>query len=342
MPELPTPPELPRTYLTGELTAPVLARMIGAERLVPVRKGAFVVVDPKDPRWHRKRVLALGRCVAATRLLSRDHVFSHTSAALLHGCALWDVDPRVHLFQSGNPSPGHTRNLVRHVGAIGESERTIVNGLTVTTLERTILDCARTLHPRDALVVVDSAMGILVKPDRTDRTGTDKRTAELRARLLRLLDEPGMRRGRRQGRVVIALADPYAESPGESALRWIALARGLPPPVCQSAVRTDAATYYTDMRWRFTLTRPNGTQRIVTIHAEFDGRIEYRGTGPEASRIVTDEKVREDRIRATRAEVVRAVWEDLAHTDRMFARLIDALPISFVHSLRARPELLRP
>ncbi|WP_154795152.1 hypothetical protein [Occultella kanbiaonis] len=342
MPEQPRPPELPRTYLSGELTASLLARMIGTERLVPVRKGAFVVVDPEDPIWRRKRIMTLGRCVAATRLLTRDHVFSHTSAALVHGCALWDVDPRVHLFQSGNPSPGHTRNMFRHVVAIGQAERTIVNGLPVTTLERTILDCARTLHPRDALVVVDSAMGILVKPDRTDRAGTDMRTAELRARLLRRIEEPDMRRGRRQGRVVIALADPYAESPGESALRWIALARGLPPPVCQCAVRTDAAMYYTDMRWRFRLTRPNGTQRIVTVHAEFDGRVKYRGTGPDASRTVTDEKVREDRIRATKAEVVRAVWEDLAHTDRMFARLIDALPSSFVHSLCARPELFRP
>ncbi|TDE96060.1 hypothetical protein EXU48_07430 [Occultella glacieicola] len=340
--DVPVPPNLPRTFLTGELTASVRARLLAEGRLTQVRTGAFAIVDPNAPRWRRNRANGLGRCVAAARVLSRDHVFGHTSAALLHGCAYWRIDEKVHLFQDGNPSPRHTKDLFRHVGVIPEPERTVVNGLPVTTLERTILDCARILHPRDALIVVDSALRILVRPDREDRPGTDRRTAQVRDGLLERLEQPDMRRGRRQARALIALADPYAESAGESAVRWLALARGLPVPVCQCPVPAEDKTYYTDMAWYLNVTRSDGSERLVTIHTEFDGLLKYLGAGPDAARVVSEEKVREDRIRATGAEVVRVIWDDLSRPGRVFDRITQFLPVGSVHALRARAELFRP
>ncbi|WP_103064027.1 hypothetical protein [Actinomyces qiguomingii] len=48
-----------------------------------------------------------------------------------------------------------------------------------------------------------------------------------------MIEEQGLRAGKRRARAVVAMADPRAESPGESALRRVVHAVGLPDPQIQ-------------------------------------------------------------------------------------------------------------
>lgn len=84
----------------------------------------------------------------------------------------------------------------------------------MTTVERTMVDCARWLPGPRALVVADSAW----------RAGADPDLVET------LLAEAAGRPGVRQARWIVDLADVNAESPGESLVRWYVLDHGLAAP----------------------------------------------------------------------------------------------------------------
>ena len=59
------------------------------------------------------------------------------------------------------------------------------------------------------------------------------------------------------------------------------------------------------------------------VVVEFDGLLKYRGEdGPE---VVVAEKRREDRLRELGYEVVRVTWDELAHPERILARIRAAL-----------------
>ncbi|WP_345039937.1 hypothetical protein [Georgenia daeguensis] len=220
---------------------------------------------------------------------------------------------------------------------------TTVGGIRVTSLERTIVDCALTLHPRDALVVVDSAMRLLTLPDRWRRPESDRRIEDLRLLLSERLEARAARRGKPTARSVLAHADPFAESAPESVLRWIAVSRGLPRPVSQFRVETVRGTLFSDMGWTVERVAQGARDSAFTVHAEFDGRVKYRGTdGVAAARAVVDEKLREDALRERGDRVRRFVTEDLSHQARTFERLCSAFPRSVTARFRPVPELMPP
>jgi hypothetical protein len=118
----------------------------------------------------------------------------------------------------------------------------------VTTPERTWRDLAMVLAPAALLAVTDQVLGM-------GCTIVDLQT--------QLARRPSGR-GSARARTVLPVADPRAESPMESVLRWLLIAAGLPRPVLQHDVHDADGRFIgrADIAW---------PDRKVLV--EFDGDI---------------------------------------------------------------------
>lgn len=340
----------PRGVPTASLTSVVGRRAARAAlrsgESVSVRRGALVPPLPVGKHWEEAESHALAMIASTRSKLSNDAAFSHASAALLHGLWVLTVPERPEVSQSTRPNMHAKSSLWRHHARLAHNDVATLDGLRVTTLERTIADCARTMRPRDALAVADSGMRAILHADRRTKEAEVARVAELRRRLRHMVDT-GPPRGRRQARAVIAAADPYAESPMETVLRWVAVSRGLPAPEVQMPVHTRGGTFYVDLGWRWTLRRADGSTVVYVVLLEYDGEIKYvPGEGlvdsvDGAVAAVLAEKHREDLIRENRDHVLRRFSKgDVFDPDRAFARMLSVLPREVRAELTPVPELL--
>lgn len=196
---------------------------------------------------------------------------------------------------------GRAPTAHHHTIALHDDEVCHVNGLPVTTLERTAIDCACDLPPAESICVIDAVFRVLCAPDRFTGRCRARDPEELRAELLRALARQGRRRGVKRARAVIGIANPFSESPGESIARLIVRASGLPAPATQYRYedREEGRRYYIDLAW------PQ-----LRIAIEFDGFMKY--VSPEDLRA---EKRRELRLRRGGWTVFRLIWKDLRQPD---------------------------
>ena len=185
-------------------------------------------------------------------------------------------------------------------------------GRPVTSLVRTVFDCARTLRPLEGLVVADAAL----------RRGIDRRHLD------GLLAGPP-RRGLVRARAIVALADGGAESPGESATRFAVLRHGLPAPTTQVLVRTRLGTFRADMGWL--------DGRLLV---EFDGFVKNSALASgDPARVVFDEKRRQEAIEEEGWKVLRVTASDLRDEKALIARIRRFVPRGVAVRTVRRPEL---
>lgn len=117
----------------------------------------------------------------------------------------------------------------------------------------------------------------------------------------------------------LELADQRSESAGESLLRMVMRDLGFPAPVLQRGILVAGRRYWVDFSFE-----------EAGVVVEFDGLEKYRGRsgtesgGRAAAEAVIVEKAREDAIRSTGRTVVRFVWADLHHAERIGAKLLRA------------------
>lgn len=155
-------------------------------------------------------------------LRSRGHgVLAGFSAAALHRTKWIDHRlPATVIDTNRRPVPG----IIVWAGAIDDDEICTVDGMRVTTPVRTAIDLARR-YPLDvAIAAVDSLA-------RATRLSVDEMTSSL--------DRFPGRHGRKNVNDVLALVDPRAESPRETALRLLIVRAGYPRPVTQLPVRNE-------------------------------------------------------------------------------------------------------
>lgn len=250
--------------------------------------------------WRQREELVLARIAATHATVRTQHWFSHESAALLWGCDIWRLTDRVDLTQLGNPRVRQPTepHLSRHWTSLPEGDRTEACGIPTTSLERTVVDCARTLDPRRGLVIADSAL----------RIGT--RRAVLDDVLRRAVGLRGVRRARR----VLELADGAAESPGETLTRHALLAEGIPAAALQHPVPTRLGVFWVDFAWV-------GARVIV----EFDGFVKYGALASGgAARAVFEEKRRQDALEEAGWIVIRVTWADLDNPPELARRVRQA------------------
>ncbi len=241
------------------------------------------------------------QAVALAERLTTDFWFSHSTAAVLHGLWTWRLAEEVHVTQLGNPSVRRRADpgVRRHWTPLPVTDRGEVDGLPVTSLERTIVDCARHLAPTAGIVVADSGL----------RAGADI------GRVAAVLEAAAGGRGVRRARRVLAEADGRSESPGESAVRWIAVDGGLSRPEPNHVVSTWRGEYRLDLAW---------TEQRVAV--EFDGAVKYSGGefGDPQGRLLA-EKARHDALVEAGWFVLRVTWGDLADPDLLVRRIRSAL-----------------
>lgn len=293
--------ELPRIQLAADHPAHTVATLVRAGDWRRVARGAYATTAATDDA----RRAALAQLVGVDRQLRAPHVFSHGSAALLWGLALWSLPPKVHVYQSNRPGPRRDQAIRRHLATLSPEVVTAVAGLPVTTLTRTAVDCARSMRPLPALVVTDAAL----------RAGAE------RDEMLALVAVDPAGRGMARARHLVMLADAGSESPQESALRFVLLRAGLPVPSTQVRVETRLGPAWADLGWEH-----------LKVLLEYDGRSKYDDRDG-----LIREKRRHDALVEAGWRVLRVTKEDLRAPDALVNRVLQWMPADV--PLVRRPHL---
>lgn len=288
------------------------------------------------PPWEVAHSLSLARCVAACQAVTSARCLSHESAALVHGLSVRGWEPDVSVVVPSKPRRPGTRVpsvrggrtdvlLRRRSLRMLDDDITTVSGLPVTTVLRTVLDCAFDVPPSESICIADSALRALVRPTRDQRTASEHRAAAIRRRLQDELEAMAGRSGARRARAVIAIASPFAESPGESIMRCFVTALGLPAPVLQLGVEDgiEVVVYFPDLAWP-----------ALKIYLEFDGRLKY-----ESDADLWREKKRRDALARLGWRGEHVTWDDLRNPARLCAKILALFPPEIVHRARLVPEL---
>ncbi len=274
-----------------------LQRGLRQGRFVRLRCGAFVPTALwRRLSWSDRRRLEIE---AAAEMLGERFVASHRSAAVLLGIpVLRRPDDPVHiratLAAGTRTEHGYRKHAVRDV----DQHRTVIDGMGCTALERTVLDLAATEPFEEGVIAADWALA----------NGTTKDG------LRRTLDEWAPARGRGRIERVIAFGVANSGSAGESWSRAQMEEGGLLIPHLQTEF-TDAHGLigFVDFFW------PE-----IGLVGEFDGLKKYKEAelrgGRDAGQVVSDEKIREDRLRATRTHPRVARWDWSTLTSRTLVR----------------------
>jgi hypothetical protein len=237
-----------------------------------------------------------------------DPVVSHISAAVLHGLPFTHSElPPVHVIKRGSGKSRRSSGLQAHRASCAAEDVVSVGGLPVTSVARTVLDCARILPFDHAVVLADAAL---------HRALVTK--VELAGQLARQARVPGVR----GAAAVLSFADGRSESAGESHSRVVLHRAGLPAP------RLQVPVFDVDEM-------PLGTADfgypLARVIGEFDGHTPFgrlrSGEFPfdVPAQEKTAEQEREHRLRLAGWRVIRWTWADLAAPNELLARLSAAL-----------------
>ncbi|WP_322354034.1 hypothetical protein [Paratractidigestivibacter sp.] len=254
-----------------------------------------------------------GRAIAKMRGLVSRHcewIFCGTSAALLYGLSvsrrLLDT---IEVMSPSGTRTYHGGAVRAHHADIDEEPCAFMRGLPVTSVERTLFDCARSLPLRDSVAILDSAlrMGII-----------DKEA------LIAYVDSKPGRKGSARARFAARFADGRSGSGGESVARAAMWELGFAAPDLQTEFVEPVGghRYFADFCWR----TPEG--RVIV--GELDGGEKYvdpRMTGGRpVEAVMRQERLRESRLTALVDAVVRfspAMVADSAG----FARLLETFGV---------------
>jgi tellurite resistance protein len=256
---------------------------------------------------HDERAERLVAIAAAVATAGRRAVASHEDAAILHDLALLDR-PRADLVTVSRPheAPGSRTGRpgvrVREV-ALPAHHVTVGDGVPVTSVERTVIDLARTLPFRSGVVVADSALHAF-------KTGQPL--------LLNLIKDCSRWPGIKKARQVVDFSDPLAESPFESIARVAFRDGGLPRPMLQVSITEPARVIArVDFLW----------DKHATI-AEADGAVKY------ADPLRARQQLRRDaELRSAGYEVVHFTWRELTSAPE---QVIQSIRVAFGRAARLR------
>jgi hypothetical protein len=248
---------------------------------------------PADERpWERARRLHVLTTHAVIARMGPNAVVSHQSAAVLHGLPTWGLDlTRVHVTRAARRARSDN-TVVVHRSPQDADHITVVDGLRVTTPDRSIAESACVSSYEVAVVLADAALHQRpITPDRLVATAD---------RHKHWIGSPAARAAAR-------FADGLSESVGESRLRVLMANEGIPTPRLQVVIRDHDDRFV----GRVDFLLPG---RLIV---EFDGAQKYGGGSDE----VLAEKWREDRLRELGYQMVRVSWDDLDRPRATAARI---------------------
>ena len=248
---------LPQPFLASEalaagLSSTSIAGAVKRRHIIPVAPSLYAVREAWLELNPQELHLAMSRAASAS---VEGGVLSHHSAALLHGLP----QPLGPLGAVSLTLPDSDRTAARDDwrrlldGELPSDHVTEVSGLSVTRVDRTVIDCFRQLRLRDALAIADGAL----------RNGTTSPDA-LRAMRAFQTRWPGVTKAD----AGMALADPRRESWLESASVATAHQLGFSMPMSQVWI------HHLDGRL---IGRVDFLWALAGVVGEADGRGKYLG-----------------------------------------------------------------
>jgi very-short-patch-repair endonuclease len=230
-----------------------VARRVRAGRLHPIHRGVYAVgYDKLTPQGHR---------MAAVLAAGPGAVLSHRPAGAEWGLRRWSGVPSV-----TTPAWRRSTSAIRfHCNSLPPDETTVLDGIPITTVPRTLLDLATVLDEQDLVTALGEAekrrlSDPLSLPDLLERHRGERGTARLRVALQRT----------GYGVPIKALEEAFA--------RFVSKRR-LPPPELNAHLWIEGRFISPDCLWR--------EQRlIVELHS-----IRHHGTGPAISRDATRDRI---------------------------------------------------
>ncbi len=277
-----------REALAAGVPPQQIARWLRSGAWTTVRHGVYA--DTRqwralDPYRGQPRLVSR----ATSLVMTMPHVLSHDSAALE-----WDLpllerrDFMPHITRFGVQGSRTKAGVKHHRAEFEPWQIGFVDGFPLLDRARTAVDLARE-HGLDAGVVAcDAAM----------RQGVGR--SELAAAVEPMTNWPMVRTVRR----AIELADPGAQTPGESLMRLLVIGLDIGPVESQCGLSDGRRTYWCDLR--------------VGRHVfEFDGRVKYRQVASggvvqgSVEQALWEEKVRSDWLGSLGLGISRVYWEHL-------------------------------
>jgi hypothetical protein len=272
--------------LEAGLNARAIAALVRSGDLVRLRRGCYIrgSIWGRQKPWVRSWQLITAHAHGTLTTSGGGLVYSHTSAARLHGLFLWNVDDLVHVTQHTCPSRiSHGKDVVAHTRTLEAGDVIFVDGLPCTSLERTVVDCCLMLNYRQSLVLMDHA---LRKGANAERLRTMCRALAGRNGVLSL-------------RRALEGSDARSESPGETLSRELLHRLCIEPPELQVVVWSDEGQHRLDFA---------GRHRKVAL--EFDGRVKYFDFQPTDEAIFA-ERQREKALMSLGWTFIRIEWKHL-------------------------------
>lgn len=311
------------------LTERSITRLIKVGDLMRLRRSWYVNKSFWNSASFRDRhLLAM---IAALGSADTTPVFSHRSAATLHGLPVWSPwmenifkkpktnrsDPKIVELTKPIRHGTVSRFLNVHRGVLEPGEGAIVAGFTCTSPMRTIIDLARTEPFGIALACTDSLLNRLFCHD---RVLDDTSWHEWRNKLIAHTRSYPGHRGMALTRALATLADPRSDSPLESVSRLRMHQLGIRVELQTPVPSENGGILYLDFRF------PE-----FNVFGECDGKVKYFDpemlNGRSAAEVVHEEKLRHDWITgSTSMRGVRWGANDVT-TTAVFARKLRAFGI---------------
>ncbi len=291
--------ELPPLILSSDLArlgqdTRSLTRQVKSGQLRRIRQGVYVRACDWEALAPWDRYPLLIRAAAAT--LRNPTVFCRQSSAALWSMPLLGHHHLVHACTDDDGGGRSRAGVRRHFVDLDPAQILERHGFLVTDRVRTALDLAAFESFEQGVTVFDHVL----------RPQPDSLAALSREELEAGIGGNYTAAAARRIRAALAFADPASGSPGESVSRALMHRLGFRIPLLQFEIRdARGLVAFADFDW------PE-----EQLSGEFDGLVKYRkaeylqGRTPEQA--LTDEKRREDRIRATGRRVIRWTWPELS------------------------------
>jgi predicted transcriptional regulator of viral defense system len=293
------------------LTVDDIRTELRRRRWVRLRKGIYTSSSVLREADDRTRHLL--DCVAVLLSLDSGPALSHASAARLHELLVpRSVGREVRLTDDAQWRSGRGYRVARAQLPADDAELWL--GFPVTSVARTLVDCAREWSQLEAVMALDAALQAKLV-----------NRVQLRAAVLSARHRPGIAAAAQ----ALHLSDGRAESPLETKGRLRLLASGLPRPELQVDLHDEHGF----------VGRIDAWYEEAALALEFDGVEKYRDpwVGRTPAEVAWEEKRREDRIRGTDVRVVRIVNEDFGPLwSRVVSRIRNLLATPYVAPRRFR------
>lgn len=267
--------------------------------------GAYHLPAPRDAgtaideHFHQLRVEEARRIRSIALTMDESVVVTHESALLLHGLPVWSTrrDLDTHLSNAGVRT--RTRRARVHLHRSAPTlQSALIDNVWVASVAWAVAQTGCTLGLETAVIAADAALhsGLMTASQLVDAC----------AALVGTRGSAALHR-------LPSLVDGRSESPGESRLRLLVDGAGF-NVTPQRVIRTASG----DFMARVDLAL-DGSRVLV----EFDGMVKYRGDANSGALVA--EKQRELALSRLGYTVVRVVWADLDHPDRVIGWVRTAL-----------------